>query len=615
MAHVDAGKTTLTERILFETGAIRSVGSVDEGTAKTDDLAVEKARGISVRAAFTSVTVGGTVVNIIDTPGHADFFSQAERAFWATDALVVLVSAVDGIQAGTETILSEAGELPLLFFVNKCDRDTARPGEVAAQIKSLRNGAYDYNADRYETAAMLDDGLMNSYLNGEPEDRDTVDGVLRDHITKTPPILFGSAKTGEGVPELLEAVTRLVPCAGDAAGDAAGVVFSVTHDKMFGRGAAVRLYGGTLNTRESVAIRGVLYKVSLIRARRDGRWEDAKTLAAGEIGLVYGLSGAKTGDVFGERLPSRASRGVTAKALMTARVEVLNEADKPALKAALEMLSAEDPALEVELSGGEAQLRVMGLIQMETLPALMEERFGLTVTLGEPEILYKETPARAAFGFDAYTMPKPCWAILKFKITPAPRGSGITYRCLAGADRLPYRYREQVEQSIKPSLRQGPRGWEVTDALIELVDGEDHHIHTHPLDFTVATPLALADGLRNTGTVLLEPVMEVRLTFPEKYIGRIIGDIIQMRGTSENQSYDENGGVTLTARIPLASLLNYSVIFASITSGLGVMTQKLLGYQECPFEKTRPRRGVDPLDRARYILAVRSAMTGTVFDA
>jgi ribosomal protection tetracycline resistance protein len=617
MAHVDAGKTTLTERILYETGAIRSVGSVDEGTARTDDLAVEKARGISIRAAFTSVEFDGVTVNIIDTPGHADFFSQAERAFWAADAVIVLVSAVDGIQAGTETILAESGDCPVLFFINKCDRETARVSEVVAQIKDLRRGAYLYSACRYETAATLDETLLEAFIRGLPENRDAADSVLREHILSTPPILCGSAKTGEGVPDLLEAVTRLVSGGGEAAGEAAGIIFSVTHDKQFGRGAAVRLYAGTLRTRDTVSIRGAAVKAALIRQRRDDRWEDTDELRAGGIGLVYGFSHCKTGDTFGGQIPARASRGFSAKALMSAKISPADTADNTALKNAMEMLSAEDPALELYYTGGQAHVGVMGLIQMETLPALIQERFGVAVTLGDPEVVYKETPARAAFGFDAYTMPKPCWAVVKFQITPAPRGSGITYRCAAGADRLPYRYREQVAQSVAPSLRQGPLGWEVTDADIELIDGEDHHIHTHPLDFTVATPLALADGLRNSGTILLEPVLDVRFTFHEKHLGKIIGDILRMRGVTESQTYRENGGVTLTARIPLASSMAYPAVFASITSGLGIMTQKLRGYQECPLElgKTRPRRGIDPLDRAKYILAARNALSGTVFDA
>jgi ribosomal protection tetracycline resistance protein len=212
-------------------------------------------------------------------------------------------------------------------------------------------------------------------------------------------------------------------------------------------------------------------------------------------------------------------------------------------------------------------------------------------------------------------MPKPCWAILKFQLTPAERGFGVSYRCTAAPNRLPYRYREQVALSVAPSLKQGRYGWEVTDIDIDLVDGEDHHIHTHPLDFTVAAALALADGLRNGGTVLLEPILDVSFTFDKKHLGRITSDVIRMRGQPGVPSF-RGDQATLAALIPLATSLEYSIAFASLTSGFGIMTQKPHGYRECPLElgKTRARRGVDPLDRSKYILAARNAMSGTVFE-
>ncbi|MDR0293360.1 MAG: TetM/TetW/TetO/TetS family tetracycline resistance ribosomal protection protein [Oscillospiraceae bacterium] len=618
MAHVDAGKTTLTERLLYDAGVIRTLGSVDDGTARTDDLTVERARGISVRSAVTSLETGGVTVNIIDTPGHADFYTQVERAFLAADAVVVLISAPDGIQAGTETIISEAESkrVPVIFFVNKCDRaftPPARPEEIHA-------GAYAWPEDRYETAALFDDGVADAFLSGRPEDVSVTDPILREafHSRKAHPVIYGSAQTGEGVDRLLDVFARLAPRGGGGSGEAAGVIFSVTHDKMFGRGAYIRLYSGELRVRESVSLGGGTYKAAIVKKLVNGRWVDGKSLCQGDIGLVFGLSNCKTGDFFGGEtcLPLRAVCGLTHKALLTAKI---GGAEDRVIRAALEMMTAEDPALvfETDPFSGAMHINVMGSVQMETLPALIEERFGLQVVLGEPEIIYKETPAKEAYGFDAYTMPKPCWAVLKFKLTPGERGSGVTYRCSAGADRLPYRYREQVALSVAPSLKQGPYGWEVTDVDIELVDGQDHHIHTHPLDFTIATPLALADGLRNSGTVLLEPILDITFTCSAKHLGRIMSDVTRMRGQSGEPVYRGGGGdVTLCARVPLAASLTYPVTFASITSGLGVMTQKFYGYGECPLElgKTRPRRGVDPLDRSRYILAARNAMTGTVFS-
>ena len=252
---------------------------------------------------------------------------------------------------------------------------------------------------------------------------------------------------------------------------------------------------------------------------------------------------------------------------------------------------------------------------MEVLKPIFEERFGFPITFGEPRIIYKETPSMESVGFDAYTMPKTCWAVLKFIIKPLPRGSGIKYSCTVSPEKIGYRYRKQVEASIFPSLSQGLYGWDVTDIDVELVDGEDHPIHTHPLDFTVATPLALMDGLRRSGTDLLEPIMRIRFSADSSHVGRIISDVLKMRGQCLDQS-SFGLNTVINAEIPLSELGDYPVEFASFTHGKGVMTSQFSRYAKCPdgFVAETPRRGVNPLDRSKYILAARHAMSGTVFE-
>ncbi|MDR1687911.1 MAG: TetM/TetW/TetO/TetS family tetracycline resistance ribosomal protection protein [Clostridiales bacterium] len=627
MAHVDAGKTTLTERILFQSGVKRTLGSVNEGTTETDSLDVERARGISVISSLVSFEFGGVTVNLTDTPGHTDFFSQTERAFLALDACIVLVSASDGIQPGTETVIEYAREndVPILFFINKCDQNPSGRSEVLAQLKEALGGSvFDYAADKYETAALFDDDIAENFLSGAAEDTNAVNKIIAEKFKTREiyPVLCGSAQTGEGVSALMDAIADIMPPPDESAVNPAalsGVIFSVVHDKTFGRGALTRLYSGKLSVRDTLNFGGQTCKITIIKRQVNGKLTDAKELSAGGIALVFGLTNCRTGDCIGDKtlLPKRAAAELTKKALLTAQITPDNEADKAALKNALEMLSAEDPALEVEWDAvlGKMRVNLMGTIQKETLPAIIEQRFGLKVTIGETEIIYKETLVKPAAGFDAYTMPKPSWAILTFQLTPLPAGSGITYKCSAGPARLAYRYREQVAQSIAPSLKQGLWGWEVTDMAIELTDGEDHPIHTHPLDFTIATPLALFDGLRNGGTKLLEPVLSVKFTFEKTHLGRIISDIIKKRGQTGEQTY-HGDNIILNAEIPLAEFLDYPQTFASVTSGHGVINQKLLGYRDCPphLGKKMPRRGVDPNDRAKYILAARHALGGTVFE-
>ena len=280
-------------------------------------------------------------------------------------------------------------------------------------------------------------------------------------------------------------------------------------------------------------------------------------------------------------------------------------------------LSAEDPLLQARhvKATGETILQIMGKVQLEILQEMLETRFGLKVSFGEPAVIYRETIRKRATGFVAYTMPKPCWAILEFDLEPGPRGSGVTFSSVvAGRDIMP-RYQHQVEQALPLALSQGRLGWQVTDVKITLTGGNHHLVHTHPLDFIVATPMGIQDGLRRGGSVLLEPILEITFVVPSGCGGRIISDVRQMRGEITDTFADEET-VTLRALVPAASSMDYPVQFASVTGGRGSMSTRLHGYRECPSElgQTAPRRGVDPLDTAKYILAARSALDGDIFD-
>ena len=236
-------------------------------------------------------------------------------------------------------------------------------------------------------------------------------------------------------------------------------------------------------------------------------------------------------------------------------------------------------------------------------------------TVSEQLLVYSGTIRERATGFVAYTMPKPCWAVLEFDLEPGPRGSGVTFSSAVPARDILPRYQHQVEQALPLALSQGRLGWQVTDLKVTLTGGNHHLVHTHPLDFIVATPMGIHDGLRRGGSVLLEPVLEVTFAAPSECAGRIISDVQQMRGDVTDSSADEET-VTLRALVPAASFMDYPVKFASLTGGRGSMSTALHGYRECPVElgSTSPQRGVDPLDTAKYILAARSALEGNIFD-
>ena len=274
-------------------------------------------------------------------------------------------------------------------------------------------------------------------------------------------------------------------------------------------------------------------------------------------------------------------------------------------------LCEEDPLLDLVWLKEERELhiRIMGTIQLEVLQALLWERYQLKVQFSPPSVIYKETVSRPGEGYEAYTMPKPCWAVIRLAFEPLPRGSGIQDRSAVKDNVIPSRYQNHIALSIPQALRQGLYGWEVTDTAVTLIDGGHHHVHTHPLDFFVATPMAVMDGLHSCGTTLLEPVQLLRITADESFLGKVIGEVLAMRGEFEPPVIHP-GSFTMEARVPVATSMDFPVWLASLTGGSAVLTAGFDGYQPCPLElgKTAKRRGIDPYDRAKWILHARSAL-------
>ena len=632
-AHVDAGKTTLSEQILSHAGAIRSVGSVDSGTAHTDNLPVERRRGISVKATCVSFDYRDVQINLIDTPGHVDFSAEVERSMWALDGAVLVVCAVEGVQPQTE-VLFEAmvkQRIPVLFFINKTDRENANVPQVMAQIRRLLSDRAVFLSD---TAAVSElvcdhwDDLLERYLNGETFSPDLLQQRLRQltHINRAYPVLCGSALKDEGVTELLDDIVDYLPPPKEEE-FLCGVVFAAQQDKNLGRGVWVRLYGGSLETRGTVTLDEGIDPITgdpkhtqcKITQIYDVNLNPSGRLAAGEIGVVYGLGDVSIGQIIGDahRLERRVEPGWLRTPLITVQVIPPSPDRMQDLRRACEMLAGEDPLLQVQYVRmfNELHLRVMGTIQLEIIEELLRTRFDLPVTFGTPAIIYKETVSAPCVGFVAYTMPKPCWAVLKFEIEPAERGSGVTFSSEVPVRKIMERYQHQVEQAIPLALNQGRLGWQVTDVHIRLVDGEHHLVHTHPLDFIVATPMAIQDGLHRGGSTLLEPILAARFILPNEYVGRVMSDVIAMRGEVVDSEHDGDR-VILNALIPVQSSLDYSIDLATFTSGRGTMSVQLHSYRECPLELgcTSKRRSVDPLDTGKYILAARSALEGGIFN-
>ncbi len=628
LAHIDAGKTTLSERILFETGAIQKLGSVDKGTASTDRDEVEKRRGISVRSACARVRWKDCDINLIDTPGHTDFASETGRALWALDSAIIVVSGAEGVQPQTEALFEAVRErrMPALFFVNKLDRPGADFSAALAQMRALLSPSIYAGDDMslMEALSETDETALEMYISGHTLPRDELVRRVRELVRAGEVYLAfpGSALTGQGVRALLDAVDAFLPDPPAGSGPLCGMVFASEEAKGMGRAAYVRLYSGSLRNRDSVLLprrdgrEPDERKITQIRRLRpDGRGEDAGKLNCGDIACVYGLGDAAPGQPLGDPalLPPGAGEFFRRDPPLMARVLPEDEAQMDDVRKAVRTLALEDPTLSplwIE-SARSLHVRVMGEIQLEILVERFRERFGLNVSFGPPAVVYRETIARAAEGFVAYTMPKPCWAVMRFLIEPAPRGSGVSYECNVPPARLDPRYKRQVEQTIPTALEQGRLGWQVDDVKITMLDGQHHQFHTHPLDFVLATPMGIHDALRRGGSRLLEPMLECRVCVPEDKAGRLMGDIAAMKGEMKT-SQVRGDMLWCECMLPVASSVDYPKTLAAYSGGRGSISMKLCGYRECEDrpEAVCPRRNVDPLDTSKYILAMRNALDG-----
>ena len=627
-AHVDAGKTTVSEQLLSHAGAIRVRGAVDQGTAHTDRLPVERRRGISVQASCAHFSWRGEEINLIDTPGHSDFLAEVERSLWAPDGAILVISAAEGVQPQTETLFHalKSARIPTLLFFNKTDREGADAKKALQEFKNVLSPFAAFLSDPEAIMEMLaesSDQAAEDYLNGVVYDEKRLYDLLKKEMAlgRAYPALCGSALKDEGIPALLDAVISLLPPPlGKESDPLCAIIYAASQDPLLGRGVHIRVFSGKMQNRDAVTIGNAQRKITQIRLwTPDGRGQDTGKLSAGEIGVAYGLGDFKVGTVLGDEalLPRPMTLGALREPLLYTRVTPLEKGKEQEAHKALMELSGEDPLLSAAFNEEtkETTIRAMGKMQLEILDETLRTRFSLPCRFSPPRLIYRETVERPCEGFVAYTMPKPCWAVIKVLLEPLPRGSGVEFRSIvAPRDILP-RYQHQVEKALPLALSQGMKGWQVTDVRVTLIDGNHHEIHTHPLDFIVATPMAVMDGLRRGGTKLLEPVLNAVITVPEDAGGRVMNDITRMRGKVLEMNRG-NGSLRIRCELPAATSLDYSETLLQFTGGRGGITASLLGYRDAPAEtdEIMPRRGVNPLDTSKYILAARSALEGGIFD-
>ncbi len=660
LAHVDSGKTTLTEQLLVLSGSIRQAGSVDEGTAATDSMSIEKKRGISVRSASAVIKWKETKINIIDTPGHVDFAGEVERALSALDYAVVIVSAVEGVRAHTENILKslDIAKIPRLIFINKIDRAGADISTVLKELKSVTTTAYleinkpenaqnddvrivPFTANEFspyatEILADINAKAEEAYLNEEVLYVEEIKEIIREEILNCnlAPVLYGSAKHAVGVKDLADALIEYMPSAKHkATKDLCGIVYKIEHDKQNGKISHIRLFGGQISTRDEVTINlpentstavsendaveteetpEIKEKVSQIKTYNGAKLVNSGLVLGGDIAAVCGLPSAKAGNFIGSLVQGTASKLVYPFLRVRVTPADGDERKLPELAGALSQLSDEEPYIDAKWENGQKEITIntTGKIQLEVLETLLKERYSLDASFSPPTVIYKETPSTAGFARASYTMPKPCWAVVEFRFEPMPRGYGVSYHGRLPSNQCFYRYQSHIRTSFNSCLEQGLYGWEVTDFKCTLVGGEHHNIHTHPLDFFVCTPMAFMNGLQETGSTILEPLLKIRITAPAELSGKLLSEIVKMGGEYDSPvSHSQN--ISLEAIVPVATSMDFPTKLAVISSGKAVLSQSFYGYRKCNdgLEHTNPRRGVNPLDRSKWILWARGAYT------
>ena len=640
-AHVDAGKTTISEQFLHKSGKIKNLGSVDKGNSQTDFLEVEKERGITVNSTVLTFNWNNTQINLIDTPGHIDFSSETEKAILAIDGAVVIVSALEGVQAQTENIVNllKKNKIPFVIFINKIDRIGANTEQVVSEIENelnlstlqlqeVINEGYDnadivvkWNEDNYknndnliETIVEQNDEFFEQYLEGDIPDFSELNKVLTKavKIQNIIPVVYGSAKYGLGINFLLDSITNYLPNPPIFSNELFAVVFKTYHIKGVGKLSAVRIFGGKIKARTEIfnASKNITEKVGIIKNTDIQNQEVIQEFSAGVIAWIQGLKNTEPGDYFGY-LPNNITHKKKEKALLTVQVLPKKESEINALIDAMHILNNEDPDLQFSYLKDEQELHIniRGEIQKEILQTILKTRYNLDVEFTEPTVIYKETPTVACEGFVRYWLPKPCWAIMKFKIEPGERGSGVQYKSVVSVNNIKKQYQNDVEKAIPFALQQGVLGWQVDDIKITLIEGEDHEAHTKSNDFTVATPMGIMEGLTHSESTLLEPVLSFKIIAPEEYLGSIISELLKLRAEF-NSPETENNKCRITGEIPLATAINFPIKLSSLTSGKGKIITHFSQYKPCDVSlgKTREYKGISPLDTSKYILKARKAL-------
>ena len=586
LAHVDSGKTTLSEAMLYRAGVTRRLGRVDHKDAFLDTDALEKARGITIFSKQALLTVGDTDITLLDTPGHVDFSTETERTLQVLDYAVLVVSGTDGVQSHTETLwrLLRRYHVPTFVFVNKMDLPGMKRQELLAQLnRRLGEGFVDFGAtqaDRDEALALCDENLMDRMLDaGQLQDADLIPAIARRHVF---PCWFGAALKLEGVDALLDGLDRYTRPA--PALEAFGAkVFKVSQDEQGARLTWLRVTGGELKVKAQLTGEADgepwAEKANQLRLYSGAKYTLTEAIGPGQVCAVTGLTKARPGEGLGAE---RDSDLPVLEPVLSYQVLLPEGADVHAALGKLHRLEEEEPQLHVVWNEtlGEIHVQLMGEIQLEVLRSLLAERFGLAVEFGPGGILYKETITEPMEGVGHYE-PLRHYAEVHLKLEPLPRGSGMQFAADCREEVLDKNWQRLVLTHLEEKQHLGVlTGSPLTDVKITLIAGRAHLKHTEGGDFRQATYRAVRQGLMLAKSQLLEPWYAFRLEVPAENIGRAMSDIQRMEGTFDPPESGEETAV-LTGFAPVSTMRSYPMEVVSYTRGRGHLSLTLDGYRPC----------------------------------
>lgn len=584
LAHVDAGKTTLSESMLYLSGRIRQQGRVDHGNAYLDTYELERERGITIFSKQAELVSGELQITLLDTPGHVDFSAEMERTLRVLDYAILVINGADGVQGHTETLwkLLKQYRIPVFLFVNKMDQNGTDAKKLLKELRAklsgscIRFGEAEDSEEFLENVAMAEERVLESYLEHGTIDREEISRLIGER--KLFPCYFGSALKNAGVEELLGGLERYTE--EKTYPDVFGAkVYKIARDPQGNRLTYLKVTGGVLKVRDLIRYQDVEEKVSQIRIYSGEKYDAVQEVRAGRVCAVTGLTKTYPGEGLGAEPPSE---GPVLTPVLNYQLILPEGCDTHGMLLKLRQLEEEDPELHIVWNEelGEIHAQLMGEVQTEILQSMIRERFQTEVTFGPGNIVYKETIKRPAEGVGHFE-PLRHYAEVHLLLEPGESGSGLVFAADCSEDILDRNWQRLILTHLAEKEHRGVlTGSAITDMKITLVAGRAHLKHTEGGDFRQATYRAVRQGLKSTESVLLEPYYEFRMEIPAEFVGRALTDIQRMAG--EFQTPDTEGDfAVITGSAPVSEMRDYQLEVTSYTKGRGRLFCTLKGYAPC----------------------------------